>query len=156
MPDISLGETIKRSTLALRHTMSPFFTTKGNSSLIRTDRARLSSSWTILNLPSRTSLNVLTLTFVSRPSSLFCDNSSYCTLRSTLLMTLWIFLFIFLEETKAAMGSFSTTSCIMRALCRSAEIRTRFHASLWYFIFKCTEEAITSNSARNNLQRIPL
>lgn len=59
MLGISPEETTKRLTLALRHSMSPFFTINDNSSPTQTDYAGLWLRYMISKFPSKTGLKVL-------------------------------------------------------------------------------------------------
>lgn len=70
-------------------------------------------------------------------------------------MTKAYFSFIFLIRIrKFSWGSGKTVSWIRRAPCKSDGMTTDSSKQLWYFIFRCTVEATSSNAARKVLPKL--
>lgn len=154
MLGISLGETTKRPTLALRHLMSLFLTTNNKSSHIRIDLFWLLSSYLTSKFLFGTVLKICELTPDKEPNSSSCRVSSSRTLRLIVMtMVSRVFFLFFLEVTEVAQGFLSMTSCIRRAPRKLIEMTISLPKLFWHFTFRWIVDVTTSSAIINGLDR---
>lgn len=154
MMDILLGGIAKRSVSVLRHSMTPLLNSVGKLAPNQTYFTGLSSSWTISKYPCRNDLEVFTLVPNEKSESSFRIVWSLHTSRSVVSMMRAMAPLSSFQVRTIAYGYLKTVSWIKRTLCKLVWMRAGLSKWWWYFIFRWTMEATTSNVVRKNHPRI--